>query len=184
MKEEQNTLYPGADRAPHGFGLFSRRYRGCHDRPEPRVRPPSSPRPWSATGPCWSPPGTVRLLLHSGARTLRRRQRSVGRSGGRSVVAYKLIGTIEGKSFSGAVLEDSTGQAFYRIHQKLPDGSAIVKVMRDKVSLQRSEGSTVDLQVVDDTKIVNVQNDGRPSGRSRTASTWWTRRKCSRAPKT
>ena len=37
--------------------------------------------------------------------------------------SYKLIGTVEGEQFSGAVLEDSTGQAFYRINQKLPDGS-------------------------------------------------------------
>ena len=46
--------------------------------------------------------------------------------------SYKLIGTVEGEAFSGAVLEDSTGQAFYRINQKLPDGSTIVKIMREK----------------------------------------------------
>jgi general secretion pathway protein C len=69
---------------------------------------------------------------------------------------YKLIGTMEGGSFSGAVLEDSTGQAFYRIHEKLPDGSQIVKVMRDKVRLQRPGGSTIDIIVSDEDKIVNV----------------------------
>src|SRR3990172_2394921 len=63
---------------------------------------------------------------------------------------YKLIGTIEGGSFSGAVLEDSTGQIFYRIHEKLPDGSRIIKVMRYKVTLQRPEGSTIDIQITDD----------------------------------
>jgi general secretion pathway protein C len=78
-------------------------------------------------------------------------------------LSYRLIGTIEGESFAGAVLEDASGQTFYRIHQKLPDGSTIVKVMRDKVTIRRSEGSTVDLQVVDDTKIVNVPKSG-PSG--------------------
>jgi len=70
---------------------------------------------------------------------------------------YKLIGTIEGESFSGGVLEDSTGQAFYRIHQKLPDGSQIIKVKRDKVTLQRPGGSTVEIVIVDDAKIVNTQ---------------------------
>lgn len=78
-------------------------------------------------------------------------------------VSYKLIGTIEGEQFSGAVLEDNAGQAFYRIHQKLPDGSAIVKVLRDKVSIRRSDGVTVDVEVVDDTKIV-MQKPGSGGG--------------------
>jgi general secretion pathway protein C len=73
---------------------------------------------------------------------------------------YKLIGTIEGGSFSGAVLEDSTGQVFYRLHQKLPDGSQIVKVKRDKVTIQRPEGSTIDILLADDDKIINVQKPG------------------------
>lgn len=74
--------------------------------------------------------------------------------------SYRLIGTIEGESFAGAVLEDGTGQTFYRIHQKLPDGSMIVKVMRDKVTLRKPEGRTVDLVVADDTKIVAVPKPG------------------------
>ncbi len=85
-----------------------------------------------------------------------------GPSGGPAVetIAYKLIGTIQGELFAGAVLEDSTGQTFYRINQKLPDGSAIVKVLRDKVSIRRSDGVTVNLEVVDETKIVSVQKPG------------------------
>ncbi len=75
-------------------------------------------------------------------------------------VNYKLIGTVEGGVFAGAVLEDKTGQAFYRIHEKMPDGSSIVKVMRDMVTLRRSDGVSVNLQVVDETKIVNVQQPG------------------------
>jgi general secretion pathway protein C len=70
--------------------------------------------------------------------------------------AYRLIGTIEGDSFSGAVLEDASGQSFYRTHQKMPDGSQIVKVQRDKITLRRADGSTTEIQVVDDTKIVNI----------------------------
>jgi general secretion pathway protein C len=76
------------------------------------------------------------------------------------IPAYRLIGTIEGDVFSGAVLEDSTGQEFYRIHQKLPDGSQIVKVQRDRVTIRRSDGGTMELQVVDETKIVNVTRPG------------------------
>jgi len=77
-------------------------------------------------------------------------------------VSYQLIGTIEGEQFAGAVLEDSTGQAFYRMNQKMPDGSEIVKVMRDKVSIRRSDGVLVDVEVVDDTKIVTMQTGGGP----------------------
>jgi len=71
--------------------------------------------------------------------------------------AYTLIGTIEGNAFSGAVLADSTNQqSFYRRDQKLPDGSQIVKVKRDSVTIKRADGSTVEIQIIDDTKIVNV----------------------------
>src|SRR5574337_1257224 len=77
-------------------------------------------------------------------------------------VSYKLIGTIEGDQFAGAVLEDSSGQSFYRINQKLPDGSKIVKVMRDRASLRRPDGVVVSLQVVDETKIVGVSKPGVP----------------------
>ena len=79
-------------------------------------------------------------------------------------VSYKLIGTVEGEQFAGAVLEDSTGQAFYRMNQKLPDGSAIVQVMRDKVLIKRADGSTVPVEIVDDTKIVSMQKPGPNPG--------------------
>jgi general secretion pathway protein C len=85
-----------------------------------------------------------------------------GPSGGQTAESssYRLIGTIEGESFAGAVLEDSTGQTFYRIHQKMPDGSLIIKVMRDKITLRKPEGQTVDLVVADDTKIIAVPKPG------------------------
>ncbi len=73
---------------------------------------------------------------------------------------YKLIGTVEGEVFAGAVLEDTTGQEFYRIHQKLSDGSQIVKVRRDRVTIRRADGGTTELQIVDETKIVNVTRPG------------------------
>ena len=55
------------------------------------------------------------------------------------ITNYTLIGTVEGDVFAGAVLEDATGQAFYRLHQKLSDGSRIVKVLRDRVTLRRAD---------------------------------------------
>lgn len=74
-----------------------------------------------------------------------------------SYTAYTLIGTIEGESFAGAVLADATNQqAFYRRGEKLPDGAQLVKVNRDRVSLKRPDGVAVEIQLVDDTKIVNI----------------------------
>ncbi|HUJ18075.1 MAG TPA: type II secretion system protein N [Nitrospirota bacterium] len=75
-------------------------------------------------------------------------------------VNYKLIGTVEGDVFAGAVLEDATGQVFYRIHQQLPDGSQIIKVLHDRVTLRRADGTTADIQIVDDTKIVSMVKAG------------------------
>jgi len=87
---------------------------------------------------------------------------------------YKLIGTIEGGSFAGAVLEDSSGQTFYRMREKLPDDSMIVKVEKTKVLLKRRDGSTVELQVVDETKIVTVPNPapGGPGVRKVSDNKW------------
>jgi general secretion pathway protein C len=70
---------------------------------------------------------------------------------------YKLIGTVEGEVFAGAVLADSAGQVFYQINRKLPDGSAIIKVERHKISLRRADGEIIEIEVADDTKIVPVQ---------------------------
>lgn len=72
------------------------------------------------------------------------------------VTNYRLIGTVEGDAFSGAVLEDDSGQAFYRIHQKLEDGSRIIKVRSNRVTLRRADGSSAELEIVDDTEIVNI----------------------------
>jgi len=87
---------------------------------------------------------------------------------------YKLIGTIEGEVFAGAVLEDGSGQTFYRMREKLPDGSMIVKVEKTKVVLKRQDGSTVELQVVDETKIVTVPNPaaGGPGVRKVSDNKW------------
>jgi general secretion pathway protein C len=89
---------------------------------------------------------------------------------------YKLIGTIEGESFAGAVLEDTSGQAFYRIHQKLPDGGQIVKVLRDRVTMKQADGSTSEVVIEDDTKIVSMNSPkpapGAPNVQKLSKNTW------------
>jgi general secretion pathway protein C len=83
-----------------------------------------------------------------------------GPSGGTTAAeatAFRLIGTVEGETFSGAVLEDPQGvQTFYRRDQKLPDGFQIVKVMRDRITLKKPAGGVMELQIIDDARIVSV----------------------------
>jgi hypothetical protein len=66
---------------------------------------------------------------------------------------YRLIGTLQSGGFSGAVLDDGTGvQTFYRIDQRLPDDSRIVKVLRDRVLIRRPDGTFSELVAADDGK--------------------------------
>ena len=87
--------------------------------------------------------------------------------------AFRLIGTIEGEHFAGAVLEDASGsQNFHRIHEKMPDGSRIVKVQRDKITIRRPDGGAFDLQIIDDARIVNVPKPGAGGVRKLSEGKW------------
>jgi len=62
--------------------------------------------------------------------------------------AYRLVGTIEGGPFTGAVIDDTKNpQAFYRLNEKLPDESQIVKVKSDSVVLKWPDGTRTELFV-------------------------------------
>ncbi len=72
---------------------------------------------------------------------------------------YRLIGTIEGGSFTGAVLDDTAGkQSFYRLRELLPDGSKVVKVRSDSVLLKQADGSLYELFITRDTKTAVQAN--------------------------
>lgn len=60
--------------------------------------------------------------------------------------AFRLVGTIEGGPFSGAVIDDTKNpQTFYRLNEKLPDESQIVKVRSDYVVLKWPDGTKTEL---------------------------------------
>jgi len=60
--------------------------------------------------------------------------------------AFRLVGTIEGGPFTGAVIDDTKNpQAFYRLNEKLPDDSQIVKVQSDFVVLKWPDGTKTEL---------------------------------------
>jgi hypothetical protein len=84
--------------------------------------------------------------------------------------AYRLIGTVEGKAFAGAVLDDAAGvQTFYRLGDALPDGSQIVKVQSDSISFKRSDGTVYELYIFHDMKTAvparSPENAGLPTPR-------------------
>lgn len=59
---------------------------------------------------------------------------------------FRLVGTIEGGPFTGAVIEDAKNpQAFYRLNEKLPDESQIVKVLDDHIVLKWPDGTRTEL---------------------------------------
>ena len=89
---------------------------------------------------CRFPPCCRVLLLQHGTGSSRAPQQASDPSG------YRLIGTMEGAPLAGAVISDSTGtQTFYRLHELLPDGSQVIKVRSDSISLKRSDGTSYDL---------------------------------------
>jgi hypothetical protein len=71
-----------------------------------------------------------------------------------SQAAFRLVGTIEGgQGFTGAVLDDDSGsQTFYHIREPLPDGSQIVRIQSDKVTIRKNDGSSYELFLVQSTK--------------------------------
>jgi hypothetical protein len=76
---------------------------------------------------------------------------------GSSSSAYRLIGTIEGRSFTGAVLDDTTGkQSFYRVRELLPDGSLLVKVRDNSITVKSADGALYDVYVSRDNKSASI----------------------------
>jgi hypothetical protein len=66
---------------------------------------------------------------------------------------FRLIGIIAGSGFTGAVLDDSTGnQTFYHLRESLPDGSQIVAAADDHISVKRSDGTSYRLFIIHDAK--------------------------------
>jgi hypothetical protein len=64
----------------------------------------------------------------------------------------RLVGTVKSKAFSGAVLVDAAGmQSFYRLNDRLPDESQIVKVLNDSILLKRADNMYYELFITGDT---------------------------------
>jgi len=58
----------------------------------------------------------------------------------------RLVGTVEGGPFSGAVFDDGTGiQAFYPLHGQLPDGSLLLKVRSNSIVVKKNDGALYEI---------------------------------------
>jgi hypothetical protein len=59
---------------------------------------------------------------------------------------FRLVGTIEGGPFTGAVIDDTKNpQAFYRLNDRLPDESQIVRVDHNHIVLKWPDGTKMEL---------------------------------------
>jgi len=77
--------------------------------------------------------------------------------------ASRLIGTIQSNNFIGAVFSDSKGeQSFYRLFDTLPDGSRIVAVRSDSISLKGTDGMSYDMYIAHDMTKSAVANTAAP----------------------
>jgi hypothetical protein len=59
---------------------------------------------------------------------------------------YNLIGTIRSWAFSGAVIKVEKGeQSFFRLFEKLPDGSQLVQMRDDSISIMGADDTLNDM---------------------------------------
>lgn len=76
---------------------------------------------------------------------------------------FHLIGTIQSNNFIGAVFSDPKGeQTFARVFDTLPDGSQIVAVRSDSISLKRTDGMSYDMYIAHDMIMSPVMNTAAP----------------------
>jgi hypothetical protein len=77
--------------------------------------------------------------------------------------SYRLIGMIKSRNFTGIVLSDSKGeQSFYQLADKMPDGSQIVEVRSDSISVRRTDGTLYDMYISQDIKTATSFAPAKP----------------------
>ncbi len=79
---------------------------------------------------------------------------------------YSLIGTIQGGDLTGAVIAVAKGeQSFFRKFDKLPDGSRLVAIRSNSISLKGESGNIYDIYINHDLKTAGTGAAARPSAR-------------------
>jgi hypothetical protein len=76
----------------------------------------------------------------------------------------RLVGTVEGAPFAGAVFDDGSGiQTFYRLRELLPDGSKIVKIGKDSIEVKKPDGAVYELFTTGDANALSVSSAVSPA---------------------
>ncbi len=79
---------------------------------------------------------------------------------------YSLIGTIQGGDLTGAVIAVAKGeQSFFRKFDKLPDGSQLVAIRSNSISLKGESGNIYDIYINHDLRTAGTGAAARPSAR-------------------
>ena len=79
----------------------------------------------------------------------------------------RLVGTVEGAPFAGAVFDDGSGvQTFYRLRELLPDGSKIVKIGKDSIEVKKPDGAVYELFTTGDASAVAAPSAVSPASPS------------------
>lgn len=77
---------------------------------------------------------------------------------------YRLVGTVESKEFTGAVIITPDGnQSFYRLRETLPDGAQLVMVHSDRILVKGPDGSRYEMFVTATGRLQSTAASGAPS---------------------
>jgi hypothetical protein len=74
------------------------------------------------------------------------------------------VGTVESKDFTGAVIITPDGmQSFYRLRETLPDGTQLVQVHTDSISMKGPDGSRYEMFITAAGKQHTSAGPGAPA---------------------
>lgn len=74
---------------------------------------------------------------------------------------YHLVGTVESKGFTGAVILTPDGmQSFYRLRETLPDGAELVRVYSNSILLKGSDGARYEMFITAAGKLQTATAPG------------------------
>lgn len=88
----------------------------------------------------------------------------MGVSSGAAESAHHLVGTIESKEFTGAVILTPDGkQSFYLLRETLPDGGQLVQVHSNSISVKGPDGSRYEMFITASGILHTAGASGTPA---------------------
>jgi hypothetical protein len=85
-------------------------------------------------------------------------------SAGAAESTYHLVGTVESKDFTGAVIIAPDGkQTFYPLRERLPDGAELIQVHDRSISLKGPDGSVYEMFITSAGTLQTATAPGAPA---------------------